>query len=270
MPTTPYDVVNVALNLARGRLNDSIVTTQAVSGKLLDMTQPQTQVLTCSAFRKFQEKLANLKYSGSEQEMDFAGVPGVTSMDPLVQVSIGFNGYFDGTVLQPAPALPQNLIRPYKLWERPSGTTQLLTETDEVINGLPSIPKMSWNRQWEWRDDVLYMPGATVPTDIRMRFAQYFADFLDNSPLPNTPWYGQPIPVMRCSDAFADYICCEAEIARQNPDAAMAFQSSGEAKAMTLVGRDTTQAQATPSTAQIGKMRDGYTPKAGQPNTAKR
>ncbi len=141
---------------------------------------------------------------------------------------------------------------------------------DELINGLPSIPKLQWNRQWEWRDDVLYMPGATVATDIRMRYGSYFADPADNLPAANTPWYAQVIPILRPVDSMADYICREVEIARQNPDAAMAFQASAEANARLIVQRDTTQPQATPNAAQLGQMRTKYTPMQGQPQTAKR
>jgi hypothetical protein len=262
-----------AINAAKSRLNGNIETLYPVGGQILKLAQPHSQQICNLAYRKMQEFLASLKYSGVEQEIAFTGatsVPAITVNDPLVQVWMSYSNYFDGTTQQASPVLPQSLIRPYQLWERASGSAVLLTEMDEVINGLPSVPKMPWNRQWEWRDDVLYMPGATVVTDIRMRYGSYFADFADNSPTAATPWYAQPILVMRSVDALADYICREVEIARQNPDAAMAFQASAEANARLLVGRDTTQAQATGSAAQLGKMQDRYTAVAGKPKTEKR
>lgn len=271
MSTTPYDVWSTALQAARTRLNDSVETLAAISGKLLDLSQPHSQRLCSDAFRKFQEFLASLKYSGMEQEVNFLNLPAATTADALVQVKLGYDAYYpDGATPNTSFALPQTLIRPYKTWERQSGTTGLLTEMDEMINGLPSIPKLQWNRQWEWRDDIMYMPGATVNTDLRMRYGGYFPDPADNTPTANTPWYAQPIPIMRPIDSLADYICREIEIARQNPDGAMAFQASGEANARLIVQRDTTQPQATVNVAQLGQMRTKYTPMQGAPQTSKR
>ncbi len=265
MPTPPYDTVFAVMLAAKGRLNDFINTLYPTGGQILKNTQDFSHAMVDSAWRKLQEKLADLKYSGIEQESNFIGVPQAATIDPLVQVYLGYAGYFDGNVLNAGFALPQTLIRPYTLWERQSGTGAAMTDMDEIKNGLPSIPKATWNRQWEWRDDVLYMPGATVSTDIRMRFAQYFADFADNSPLANQPWYAQVVPIMRCMDSFADYICREFEIARGNPDAAMAFQASAEANAGLIVNRDTTQPGATFKASEFGKMADKYTPTKGGP-----
>lgn len=259
----PYDTVYTVMLAAKARLNDFINTMYPVGGQVLKNTQDFSHVMVNAAYRKLQEKLADLKYSGIEQETTFLAVPQASNIDPLIQVYIDYSGYFDGLSVQPAPVLPQNLIRPYELWERQSGAPVLMTEMDMVVNGLPSIPKQQWNRQCEWRGDKLYMPGATVATDIRMRFAAFFADFADNSPALATPWYGQVVPIMRCADSFADYICREFEISRQNPDAAMAFQASAEANAALIVNRDTTQPGAVFKASEMGKMADKYTPTKG-------
>lgn len=270
MPTAPYDTWNTVIQTAKTRLNDTVPTLSAESGKLLGLLQPQVQRMCGVAFRKFQEFLASLKYSGLELETNFLAVPACVSADPLVQVYINYVGYFDGVTVQAAPVLPQALIRPYKIWERANGSVALLTELDEVLNGLPSTPKLQWNRQWEWRDDFLYMPGSTVVTDIRIRYASYFNDPIDNTPAASTPWFAQIVPIMRCVDPLADYLCREVQIAREDPDGAAAFQASAEASAKLLVMRDTAQPQATQSTAQLGKMRDKYTATEGVPKTSKR
>ena len=270
MPTTPYDSCTVAINQAKTRLNDDVTTLAAVGGKVLDNTQAFTQQVTNGAWRKLQEFLAELGYTGLKQELTFAAVPACVSSDPLVQVYLNYQGYYDGATLQSAPVLPQNFIRPYDLWERASGSSALLTEMDVVLNGLPSVPKSIRNIQWEWRDDVLYMPGATVITDLRIRYAGAFSDFVDvggSATWPyqtiNTPWFNQPIPIMRCIDSFADYICRELSIARGDMDAAAAFQASAEMNARKLVGRDTAQPKAIYKAAEYSKMRDRYTPKSG-------
>lgn len=276
MSVAPYDIWNTVIQTAKTRLNDTVPTLAAESGKLLDLLQPHVQRMCGASFRKFQEFLATLKYSGMEQEVNFLDLPAASTNDALVQVFINYAGYAPDGVVPPSNnsfVLPQGMIRPYKLWERAftaGANPVVLTEMDEVINGLPSVPKQTWNRQWEWRDDTLYMPGATVATDIRVRYGSYFADPIDNSPASATPWFAQIVPILRCVDSLTDYLCREVEIARENPDAAAMFQASGEASARILVSRDTTQPQAAGSTAQLGKMRNKYTPMEGAPRTAKR
>lgn len=262
MPSAPYDTVTTVINAARTRLNDVINTLAPVGGKILDNTQPFSQQVVNDAWRKLQEFLADIGYSGLDQETVLASVPAAATNDPMKLVYLSWSGYFDGNALQVAPVLPQNLIRPEKLWERPSGTTQVMTEMDEVLNGLPMVPKANWNRQWEWRGDALYLPGALTVTDIRIRFAAYLSDFVDNSPALNTAWYAQMVPIMRCLDAFADYMCREISIARGDADGAAAFQTSAEANARLILNRDTSAPKAIYKTSEHGKMRDRYTPQS--------
>lgn len=269
MAIPPYDIAMTVINAAKVRLNDKIETLATIGGKILDNTQPFTQQLFNGGWRKLQEYLADLGYTGLKQEITYTAVPAAAVTDPATQVYISYAGYWDGNTLQAAPLLPQNLIRPYKLWERANGSAALMTEMDVVLNGLPAVPKMNWNRQWEWRDDILYMPGSLVVTDIRVRFAGAFADMADvaGSPGPNqlanTPWYGQPVPIMRCTDALADYCCREVCVARGDMEGATVFQASAEANAHKIVNRDTADPKGVFKASELGKMGDKYTPGAG-------
>jgi len=269
MALPPYDTVMTAINAAKVRLNDDITTLAPISGKLLDNTQPFTQQTVNQAWRKLQEFLRDLGYSGLRGEMELSNVPACTSTDASSQVSLSYAGYFDGTTLQTTPVLPQNFIQPYKLWERVyavSPNTAPFLEMDYLINGLPAVPKTIWNRQWEWRGDTIYLIGATGPTDIRIRYGWTYADFVDvaGSPGPNqtanTPWYGQPVPIQRAIDALADFICRELEIARGAADAAMAFQVSAQANARLILNRDTAQPKSILKSSEYQKMADQYTP----------
>ena len=277
MAIPPYDIAMTVLNAAKVRLNDKIETLSAIGGKLLDNTQPFTQQVFNGGWRKLQEYLADLGYTGLKQEITFTAVPAAASIDPALQVWISYAGYWDGVGLQAAPLLPQNLIRPYKIWERANGSAALMTEMDMVLNGLPAVPKLNWNRQWEWRDDVLYMPGSLVVTDIRSRYAGALLDMSDvaGSPginqLANTPWYGQPVPIMRCVDSLADYLCREVCVARGDMDGATAFQASAEANARKILNRDTADPKAVYKASELGKMADRFTPGSGaDPQLVKR
>lgn len=272
MANVPYDIINTAITAAKTRLGDSVDTLAAVGGKLLDNTQPFTQQICNSAFRKMQQYLMELGYTGMKQETLIPNLPACTTTDTSAQVALGYTGYFDGTVLQTAPVLPQNLVRPLDMWERifVAGTNiSAFLEMDVIQNGLPGVPKSLWNRQWEWRDDTIYMPGTTDATDLRIRFFGFFSDFVDVSGSPgpnqlaNTPWFGQPIPVMQCIDSLADYICREINISRDRQDAAVLFEESARANAQLILNRDSAQPKAILKASEFGKMQDRYTPGLG-------
>lgn len=272
MATFPYDTVNTVMLAAKVRLADSIDTLTPVSGKILDNTQPFSQQVCNSAWRKMQQYLMELGYTGMKQETVLSNVPACTTTDPSVQVSLSYSGYFDGSVVQTSPVLPQNLVRPLDTWERiySAGTNNAaFLEMDIIQNGLPGAPKGLWNKMWEWRDDTLYMPGATDATDLRVRFFGFFADFVDvgGSPGPNQtanqPWFNQPVPVMQCVDSLADYICREVEISRGSADAAMMFELSAQKNCQLILNRDSAQPKAILKASEYGKMQDRFTPGLG-------
>lgn len=275
MPVTlpPYDLVKDVLNAAKVRLNDRIDTTAAVSGQLLDNTNPFSLTALNAAWRKLQEVLADFGYTGSKQELSFTSVPAATSADPMIQSYFDFNGYNNSGTYNTGFVLPQGFIRPLKLWERITSSTVLMTEMDNPLNGLPKVPKQLWNRQWEWRADQLWVPGATSITDINIRYIQMIVDFSDVGAVPgpnqiaSTPWFGQPVPIMRCLDALADFLCREIAIAVKNQEAAMAFESSAKGNAQLIVNRDTQQGKSIGKSAELGRMRDPFTPVQGGPST---
>lgn len=262
MPAAPLDILNTVMNASRVRLNDAIETLSPVSGKLLENTQTFSQQTVNTAWRRMQEFLANLGYSKLKNETTFTAVPATGSTDPITASYISWSTFYDGANTQVAPVLPQDLIVPLDLWERPTGTTQSLTEMDRVLNGLPKVPKVQWNRQWEWRDDMVYIPGATVSTDIVLRYAAYISDFVDNSPASNTPWFGQAVPIERSLDSFAWYICDEIDRAR-NDNYAGQFVAPAEHAAMMILNRDTLGTKQIYKASEYSKMADRFTPNSG-------
>lgn len=265
MPSAPYDTVTTVMNATRVRLNDDITTLQPVGGKLIENTQPFSQQAVNTAWRRLQSWLANHGFATLKAETTFPAVPGTGTNDPISESYISWSIFFDGSNPQAAPVLPQSLITPIELWERKSGTTNLLTEMDRVVNGLPKIAKLEWNRMWEWRGDAIYMPGATVQTDIVLRYASYLADFVDNSPLASTPWYGQFVPIERSLDAFSLYICDEIDKAR-NDNYTGVYIPMAEQAAELILNMDTLGTKQIYKASEYSKMADRFTPNSG-PNT---
>lgn len=262
------DIVMTAINAANTRLNGRVETLQPIGGQIVGNTQAFSQQVVNDAWRKLQNRLADMRYSGLQQETVMTGVPPTAVADPVAQVSFTYAGYYDGAANWPAFALPGTLIQPYELTERPSGSGALFTEMDKIPWSLPRVPKANWNRQWLWRNNTLFLPGALVLTDITLLFAGLFSDFLDTA---GATWFQQTIPILNAVDAFADYICREISIARQDMDGAVAFQESGDRGALLIANQDTAQGKSVAKNAELGKMQDRFTPKlGGDTDTVKR
>jgi hypothetical protein len=232
LDAAPYDIVDTVLNTARVRLNDAI---QQLSGDILKDTQPFTQTMASSAWLRMQQFLANLGFARLIDEIIITGLPVCGSSDPASQCWIDWTGFSDGTQVFTGFALPQKLSFPLKIWDRVTGFNSGWGEPIvNVMDGLPATFKYPRNGIFEWRNDKIYMPGTTIPVDLRVRFAQFFPSFQTQG---ITQWYQQPVPIVGCLDALADYICVEACDGRDDIDSST-FKSRAEAEAKLIFNRD--------------------------------
>ena len=232
LDTAPYDIVDTVLNTARVRLNDAI---QQLSGDILKDSQPFTQTMTNSAYRRMQEFLANLGYSRMTDEEIITAVPICASSDPASQCWIDWTGFYDGTQVWTGFALPPKFDFLLKIWDRPSGFNCGWGEPlVEAMDGLPATYKYPRNGRFEVRNDKIFFPGTTIPVDLRLRFGQYFPDFATQG---ITQWYQQPVPIMRCLDCFADFICIEACDGRDDVDSQV-FKARAEEHAKLIFNKD--------------------------------
>lgn len=257
---THYDVVTVMLNVARVRLN----AVNKAASDIINVQSAWTQQYTNQAFRRLQEYLANKGTVRVTDEVIITGLAARTSADPSDQAYIDWNGYWNGTVLDASIFLPENLILPFKLAERQTGVDALFIDMGQILNGLPSVfQPRPFNRIWEWRSDRIYMPGATMPTDLRIRYHKYLDDFIETntgSPVVNTPWYLQQIPIVRCTDALSLFVC--AEVAAARPDLGMnavTFQVAAQDAADLIYNRDVRRTQQTTTTRRSlsGRLESG-------------
>src|SRR5580692_4034749 len=117
----PYDLVNDALNAARQRLNDAIASIVPTGGKILQDNEAFTQVAVNNAWRNMQKILANLGWSRLKNETVFSALPACSSVDPIVQVRLNWDNYFNGATQNTGFFLPLDFIQPESLWERITG-----------------------------------------------------------------------------------------------------------------------------------------------------
>lgn len=252
MATAPYPALEEVVEAARIKLNDAIIP----GGEVLTDTESFTVDYVNLAWQKCQQYLVSL---GLETLIDYVTITALAAAgtaDAGIPVTLSWTGYNNGSGTDATVVLPQNLIRPISLWERQNGGTGKFYTMDEVLNGLPPIPKGIYQGSWDWVADALRMIGATVATDILIRFMKYFADFVANSV---TPFANQPVPILRSLDTFSGYIAYEMASGRGDVDVASLMADAKEA-AMMVVAPDSIIYRDTQKVSERSKMRDRYTP----------
>ncbi len=234
---TPYDTVGTILNTVKTRLN----ALNKEAADILISGQPYMQQCFNTAWRKLQEYLANKGYIKFTSEVELDNLGAKTSLDPAVQTSLDWSGYNNGTTLDTTKKLPQNLILPMRIWQRVTGQNALFCPMNQWLDGMPSLPATPYNQTWEWRGDSIYFTGANTALDLRIRYANYLADFIETTGIP---WYEQTVPIVRALDSLSLYVC--AEIAGSRPDLELdtaTFISQAEAAANLIYNRDVRQKQ---------------------------
>lgn len=255
MPTAPLDNLEQVINTARVRLNDAIA---ALSGDVLKDATPFTLVMINAAWRRLQELLVNFGYTWLKNTYVQTAVAIAGSTDTAAAVWFDWTGYNNGALLG-TPILPQDCIAPLSMEERVNGTNGIYLPMDRLDNGLPGVPKLTLNKVWEWRNGKIYMPGATGLTDIRLRYAAFYADFVAPG---TTAFTAQNVPILRSLNAFAWFICSEAAKSRGDLDAGD-FDSKAQLAAQYIFNLDPLQARSITAEAGYGKMPDQYTPTLG-------
>ena len=127
------------------------------------------------------------------------GANGLGNPDPATQVYIGQNGYFDGTTINSALALPNNMLYMEKVWERQNNTNNTFVAMVQAQFGLPSRPQQPSFIDYEWRNYNLNMVGSTQTNDVRLRYWGSLPTFY-SATLDFSSTY---VPIIDCTDALA-------------------------------------------------------------------
>jgi hypothetical protein len=127
------------------------------------------------------------------------GPLGLQVADPSVQVNIGFNGYFDGTQWHSAYKLPQGCFQVVRCWERETSSNDTFADMGEPSDGLAGVYQTNGWGRWEWRQDMVCLPGSLDNRDLRIRYLMILnASFVANAN-PATTY----LPIMDCEEALA-------------------------------------------------------------------
>ena len=234
---TPYDICLTVLDMVRSRLNSAA----GLNVDVLTAAQTFTQRAFNTGWRKLQEFLMNKGYTPFTDEViiaELAPIDGGTAADPSLQVYLSWDGYYDGATLDDTKVLPQALVFPLKIYQRPSNQNSNFVPVEMILDGIPTAQHQLYQYGWEWRVDRIYMPGAVQELDLRIRYAKFHGDFQQDADT-GAPWYLSTVPIARCSDALSLYVC--AELALSRPDLEidpLTFKDQAEMSANLLFNRD--------------------------------
>jgi len=168
---TAYDTAEYVLNHARAATND-VMEDQA--GDILTDDWPATWTYLNQAKRLVEHELASNGVEFNVKEYTLFNITPAGTVDPTTQVNISQSGYYDGVNNHASPNLPGDLIIPLRLWERFSGTQNPYIQITPAIDGLDGfLLQTQYFRFWDWRTDAIWMPGASMTNDIRMRYVSY-------------------------------------------------------------------------------------------------
>src|SRR5271170_7610518 len=110
------------MQLTRSIVNDTFPGIAGTQGRIFTDNAPFTIPFLNSAFRKLQRRLRNEGVTFPKKNVVLFNMVPVVQADPAVFVSIGYNGYFNGTQNFPTPALPGDCYQPQLLRQRVTGS----------------------------------------------------------------------------------------------------------------------------------------------------
>lgn len=128
------------------------------------------------------------------------GLPALTGPDPAVQVSLGFLGYFDGFENHSQWTLPSGAMGVDRVWERVTASALNFYPLQPRPDGLRPSQQTATMREYEWRGNALWMPGALESVDLRIRCKITLPDILGGDLDFSTTY----VPVLDAEDAIVD------------------------------------------------------------------
>lgn len=130
------------------------------------------------------------------------GPMGFQVADPSVQVYVAFNGYYDGTEWHATYGLPQGCFQVLRCWERETSSNDVFNDMGEPSDGLAGIYQTNGWGRWEWRQDMVCLPGSLDYRDLRIRYLMILNALFVANANPATTY----LPIMDCEEAVARII----------------------------------------------------------------
>lgn len=216
LSTAPYETAEDVLVAARVMANDAIF---SIDGDILNGDQPYVYPMLQLCYEKLQKRLVRGGMNTYNKYAEIRALTPVGTPDPVTQVQLMYSGYYDGAVLAATPTLPPDMIVPLELWERQNGTINRWSKMGQVSDSITTSSQTSSFQEWDWENDVLYLPGATQTNDLRMKYIAF---------APELTGPDSQVFVVGCKVALAALIGEMAAKSRGGSEAAAAFKAESD------------------------------------------
>lgn len=196
-----YPSLQAIANLFRAQINDDAAgaTNTPGEGLIAFNTAPFLITFMDSAIRDVYSDLRNVgDPSLILDNYILLGLPALAQPDPTVQVSLSYAGFFDGYQWHPEWTLPISCQKVERIWERWSGSNYEFSPMTPAPLGIPPCYQTQRMGCWEMRQNAVWMPGALLPIDLRIRCRITFPDFINPATLDFTTAY---VPIVDCQNA---------------------------------------------------------------------
>jgi hypothetical protein len=166
-----FPTVDAVCQLWRSLVNDTFPGLQGTQGRIATNSAPFTLPFLNDALKTLQRKLRNEGVTFPIKDFFVINnLPPVVAPDPSVIVSVGYDGYFNGTSSFGDRKLPGDLMQLQVVRQRVTGSNLQFSVMKQSEEGLASGYQNNWLGQWEFRNYKLYMNGSLQPQDIMLRY----------------------------------------------------------------------------------------------------
>jgi hypothetical protein len=226
-PGQPYDSAGAILQDAIIFTNDA-GGPNGLAGDILNADRAYTIPLLNERYRWLQQRLISEGVETMTKYGIIIGLPPFAGTNIRVNVTLGYEGYFDGNQVWPPPLnLPYDLIKPLELWECQTGN-QVWIPMTQASDSISTRSQNSRFRIWDYEQDVVIMPGATQQNDLKIKYLCIDPDITSTA---------SSVLVARCQTALAYLVAEQAAKMRGGLEQAMQYHADAEAAIAEIVNR---------------------------------
>jgi hypothetical protein len=185
-------------DLYRSIINDSF---DSGAGQINTDTSPWMKPFLNSAIRDLYSDLRIVgDMSVVVDNYIVANIPALPAANPSIQVALTYQGYFNGSYWNASLYLPPNLMWIIKAWQRPANTGATFHPMQIAPTGLAGVYQGHGLGEYEMRgNNEMWMNGALLATDLRLRYMAVFPDLIGDSIDFATTY----VPIQDCTNAVA-------------------------------------------------------------------
>lgn len=221
------------MDIARSISADA-ATANGLAGDILNDNQPYVYTLFFKIYRDLQDELIS---KGTETFRKFGHIYGVTptqAANARTNVTITYQGYWNGQTLVPNIVLPADLIKPLEFWECVTGTQTFWSPMKPVSDAIASRPTRPRFGVWDFKNETLILPGSSQTNDLKVQYLCYAPDVTGPESL---------IYVVHAQSALANMMVAAVAKMLGGLEMAAVFQKDADKAIAAIVNRTATAEQ---------------------------